>query len=213
VTKTGIVLQAVDSGALTVSPFLYSSYVTLTALATAITALGNGWSAQVQGGDGANDYTNWPSQDLYVAPSFGDGIESQGALTARNCYAELKMHTYELQGYQWDPRGWLLRAIPYTDPELLHPEDLIWPVGINNFRIQYTAGYQEVPPAVVEACAEWVSFLWYLTQRDPALQHIVPSSNTANTQGWGSVVSKAGQPPDHVKTLLAPYRRFVVAPW
>jgi hypothetical protein len=34
------------------------------------------------------------------------------------------MHTYELAGYQFDPRGWLLRAIPYTDPELLHPEDL-----------------------------------------------------------------------------------------
>ena len=61
------------------------------------------------------------------------------------------MHTYELQGYQWDARGWLLRAIPYTDPELLHPEDLILPVGINNFRIQYTAGYTTVPEAVQEA--------------------------------------------------------------
>src|SRR5438132_12240383 len=30
---------------------------------------------------------------------------------------------------------------PYTDPELLHPEDLIWPVGINNFRISYQAGF------------------------------------------------------------------------
>jgi hypothetical protein len=49
-------------------------------------------------------------------------------------FAELKMHTYELAGFQWDSRGWLLRAIPYTDPELMHPEDLVWPVGINNVK-------------------------------------------------------------------------------
>ena len=61
------------------------------------------------------------------------------------------MHTYELAGYQWNCRGRLLRAIPYTDPELLHPEDLVWPVGINNLRVQYTAGYSTVPEAIQEA--------------------------------------------------------------
>jgi len=44
-----------------------------------------------------------------------------------------------------DPRP--SSTISYTDPELLHPEDLVWPVGINNLRIQYTAGYNVIPEA------------------------------------------------------------------
>src|SRR5205085_4790855 len=135
---------------------------------TAITALGNGWVGQIVG-DSSGDYGLWPSADLWVAPSFGDGLTSQGSLTARGQNAELKMHTYELAGYQFDPRGWLLRAIPYTDPELLHPEDLLWPVGLNNCRVQYTAGYSTIPEAVQEACAEWVAIAYYGTIRDPGL--------------------------------------------
>src|SRR5205085_11752814 len=140
--------------------------VTLSALAAAVSALGNGWSAQVVGD--ATNYGSWPSADLFVPGSYGDALEtkagatSQGALQCvAGSFAELKMHTYELAGYQWDARGWLLRAIPYTDPELLHPEDLVWPVGINNLRVQYTAGYATVPEAVQEACAQWVAQLYY----------------------------------------------------
>jgi len=55
------------------------------------------------------------------------------------------MHTYELQGFQWDVRGWLLRAIPYTDPEAAAPRGPGVPQGVNNFRVQYTAGYATVP--------------------------------------------------------------------
>jgi hypothetical protein len=119
------------------------------------------------------------------------------------------MHTYELQGYQWDARGWLLRAIPYTDPELLHPEDLIFPVGVNNFRVQYTAGYSTVPEAVQEATARWVAYAYYLTQRDPALLHQVPASGT--TTGWGPTASGRASPPADVRALLAPYRRHTVS--
>jgi hypothetical protein len=200
--------------AVTETLLTWASYPTLSQLATAVSALGNGWSAQAVG-DG-NDYSNWPSADLWVPASYGDPLDnssgilqSQGNLTARGQFAELKMHTYELAGYQWDARGWLLRAIPYTDPELIHPEDLIWPWGINNFRIQYTAGYTTVPEAVQEACAEWVAFLYFLTTRDPALSHQVPVSGT--TSGWAPVAGKApASPPDHVKGLLAPYRRYEV---
>ena len=108
------------------------------------------------------------------------------AQSGAGSFAELKMHTYELQGFQWDPRGWLLRAIPYTDPELLHPEDLIWPVGIANFRVQYTAGYTTVPEAVQEACARWVALMWNLTQRDPGLagQSVGGALAQRWTAGW-----------------------------
>jgi hypothetical protein len=207
VTSTGLTLVRVASGvSSTDTSVTWAGNATLTAVANAVNALGNGWSAQVVGD--SNDYGKWPSADLYIPPSYGDGVQSQGALTARGTNAELKLHTYELQGYQWDPRGWLLRAIPYTDPELLHPEDLIWPVGINNFRIQYTAGYTTIPEAVQEACAEWVAAQFFLTGRDPALRSQRVSGAIA--QEWTGLEPDTARPPAVVARLLAPYRRYTV---
>jgi hypothetical protein len=185
---------------------------TLNAVAAAVNALGTGWSAQVVGdagqGGGPGDYGLWPSADLYVPPSYGDGVSNQGALTARGQYAELKMHTYELAGYQLDARGWLLRAIPYTDPELLHPEDLIFPVGVNNFRVQYTAGYTTVPEAVQEACAEWVTDVYFRTLRDPSLSAQAVQGQVS--QAWAGERIDSLRPPGYVARLLAPYRRYTI---
>jgi hypothetical protein len=114
------------------------------------------------------------------------------------------MHTYELAGFQFDPRGWLLRAIPYTDPELLNPEDLAFPWGINNFRVQYTAGYTTVPEGVQEACAQWVSELWNQTKRDPAALSITVTGSGFSAYNPNQI---AAGPPPQVKALLAPYRR------
>jgi hypothetical protein len=215
VTSTGIQCWRMASGvAVLETLLLYTTYPTMTAMANAITALGNGWAAQIVGDSGSlyGDYGLWPSSDLWIIPSFGTGATSQGALNCRGANAELKMHTYELQGYQWDARGWLLRAIPYTDPELLHPEDLVWPVGINNFRIQYTAGYATIPEAVQEATAEWVSAMYFATQRDPALvSQTIPGSIAQNWgSGGGSDGSSNREPPANVCRLLQPYRRYSV---
>jgi hypothetical protein len=145
--NTGLQLVAVKNGVKTTTTagLTYAGNVTLTALAAAVNGVGSGWSAQVVG-DSTN-YGSWPSADLYwppAFPTFSGGTSGQGALACpAGSYAELKMHTYELQGFQWDARGWLLRAIPYTDPELLHPEDLVFPVGINNFRVQYTVSFRQ----------------------------------------------------------------------
>ncbi len=215
VTSLGLKLtRSKGGGTLTEAIQTWSNNPTLTLLAAAVSAIGNGWSGQAVG-DSTN-YGGWPSADLYVPGSYGDALEgsgtleSQGALScAAGSFAELKMHTYELQGYQWDPRGWLLRAIPYTDPELLHPEDLIFPVGINNFRVQYTAGYTTVPEAVQEACAEWVAELYWQAQRDPMLASTKVSGGASTVlrvpAGW------TGRPSDTVVRLLAPYRRLSVA--
>jgi hypothetical protein len=210
VTSTGLSLTRVASGvSSTDNSVTFASNVTLAAVVTAVNALGNGWSASYVGD--SNDYGSWPSADLYIPGSFGDALEgagtlqSQGALTARGTNAELKMHTYELSGYQWDPRGWLLRAIPYSDPELLHPEDLIWPIGINNFRIQYTAGYTTVPEAIQEACGEWCAICWFMIQHDPGLSTSVTSSTS---QSW---LPFNGQPPEKIRALLAPFRRLTIA--
>jgi hypothetical protein len=210
VSSTGLVLTGVASGVkTTITSVTWASYPTLQAVASAINALGSGWSAQVVG-SASGDYGLWPSADLYVPPSFGDGTQSQGALTCvGGAFAELKMHTLELAGYQFDPRGWLLRAIPYSDPELLHPEDLVWPTGICNFRVQYTAGYTTIPEAVQEACARWVARIYYLTTRDPSLlgQAIAGAANLK----WGLRPILDHEPPEEIRALLAPYRRHTVA--
>jgi hypothetical protein len=211
VTSTGLQLWRSASGVAHTETLLsWASYPTLSQLATAITALGNGWQGLIVGDVAlTGDYGNWPSADLWVPPSWGDGTTSQGNLTARGQNAELKMHTYELQGYQFDSRGWLLRAIPYTDPELLHPEDLVWPVGINNLRIQYTAGYTTIPEGVQEACTQWVAVLYYQTLRDPNTQSFAqaPSGGTATSTSYAAPTA----PPAQVAALLAPYRRLTVS--
>lgn len=209
ITSTGLKLVRVASGVtINDTSITWANNLTLQAVVNAVNALGGGWMAQVVGqADG--DYGKWPAADLYVPPSYGDGTQSQGGLTCRGNNAELKLHTYELQGYQWDARGWLLRAIPYTDPELLHPEDLIWPIGINNFRVQYTAGYSTIPEAVQEACALWVAERYYETTRDPSVIHQVGTTGT----GWADLYPPKGQGvvPAKVRALLAPYRRHTVA--
>ena len=101
------------SGVLTTTALTFAANLTVSAFAAAITALGNGWSAQAVG-DSGGDYGLWPSADFYVPTSFGDGLASQGNLTARGQNAELKMHTYELAGYQFDQRGWLAIKDPET---------------------------------------------------------------------------------------------------
>jgi hypothetical protein len=209
ITSTGLSLFRSNAGtSFTDTSSLYATYPTLTAIAGNINGLGNGWSAQVVG-DSTN-YGGWPSADLYVPPSFGDGTTSQGALQCvAGSFAELKMHTYELQGYQFDPRGWLLRAIPYTDPELLLPEDLVFPVGIQNFRIQYTAGYTTVPEGVQQACAVWVGKMYRETNRDQLLvAHASTSAGTTTADTYRAEGPGRG-PPKEVAALLAPFRRLL----
>ena len=168
VLPTGVRLTSVTNGVKTVvtAGLTFAGNVTILTLQNAINGLGSGWSATGQG------YDTWPSADLYCpngsTTDYTQGNAGQGALQCvAGSFAELKLHTYELQGYQINERqGGLLRAIPYTDPELLHPEDLIWPVGVNNFRIQYTAGYTTVPEDVQEACVQLVAYHFRLGPRE-----------------------------------------------
>jgi hypothetical protein len=201
VTNAGLTLTWTTSGVVSTNTSItYATNPTILALQNAVNALGSGWSAVGAG------YDQWPAVDLYcpngVSGSSGPQPVYAGALTAAGQFAELRMHTYELAGYQTDQRrGWLLRAIPYTDPELLHPEDLIWPAGINNFRIQYTAGYASVPEDVQEATAELVATMFAERGRDAYLlsEHLVGSASYT-VEKLGALL------PCRIRALLAPYR-------
>ena len=101
-----------------------------------------------------------------------------------------------------------MRAIPYTDPELLHPEDLIWPPGVGNFRIQYAAGYTTIPESIQEACASWTEHLYYAYQRNPS----IVTTASAPAGGTATSVTYMGlsTPPNHVRGLLDAFRRHSV---
>lgn len=208
ITSSGLTLVRVASGVKSTSTSVtFAGNATLQAVASAVNALGSGWSAQVVGG-----YELWPAADLWCPngnatdPEWS-GLAGQGALNAvRGVFAELKMHTFELSGYQCNPgQGWLLRAIPYSDPELLHPEDLIWPAGVANFRIQYTAGYSTIPEDVQEACTELVVSYFKMFDQNQLLRR-------ESLAGQSRTQFVFGQPfPPNVAALLAPYRQHLVA--
>lgn len=186
VTAVGLTLLRVASGVPSTDLAPFAGNATLNALAAAVNAVGNGWSAQVAGGFGL-----WPAADLRGP---------QGALNACGQGAALQMHTAELAGYQVDERrGWLLRAVPYTDPELTQPPDLVWPVGVGNFRVQYTAGYSAVPDDVQEACAALTATWFQQRGRDLSLS----AENVAGTYSYAT--AGVDRLPPRVRALLHPY--------
>src|SRR5581483_919483 len=143
----------------------WASAATLSAVAAAVNALGNGWSATA-----ASEHGSRAASDLRPI---------QGALNAKDQAAELLLHTEELADYQVDgPRGWLIRPGG-------------WRVGTRNYRVGYTAGYETVPEDVQEACAEWVAALFYQTKRDSGLFQDAMPSVVSRT----SALSAHGMPP------------------
>ncbi len=188
VTSAGLELVRVASGTLTRDTSVtFASFPTLAAVAAAVTALGSGWAARVA----SAEFDLFASQDLWVAPSFGDAQQSQGAVDCRGRYAGLRLHVSELGDYGWDARGWLHRACG-------------WEGGAGYWRVQYTAGYQEMPEDVQEACAAWVSVLFEQTKHDPSLATLAVPGMVSQTWTQPRV-----QPPTRIAALLAPYRRQI----
>jgi hypothetical protein len=146
VTSTGVILTRVASGVSSSSTVTFAGNVTLSAVAAAINALGNGWSASVI--DAAD--AKRASADLRSL---------QGALNAKDAPAELVLHKEELYDFFVDaPRGILRRPAR-------------WCGGQGFWRVIYTAGYATVPEDIQEACAQWVAHLFWQTKRDPGLAH------------------------------------------
>jgi hypothetical protein len=151
VTADGLTLVRVAAGVTTTDTSVtWAAHATLDAVAAAVNALGNGWSAAVVAEHGSR--------------AAADLRPIQGALRAKDRDAGLILHTEELSDYDVDARhGWLIRASG-------------WRRGTRNYRIVYTAGHETVPEDVQEACAEWVAALFYQTRRDSGLsQEAVPA--------------------------------------
>jgi hypothetical protein len=177
-------LQRTSSGSVSLYTLAFASYPTLGQLAAQINAdavsSGSGWQALVAAG-----YEKWPTADLYPP--------IQGAHNAAGVFCDLRMHAEELTGFQIDPaRGYLMRSLVATDPDFVMPYDPIWPRGLLNFRIQYTAGWATIPEDVQEACAQMVAAYFRLDAREIAGTPI-PASVAALLLPWRSrTVSSLG---------------------
>jgi hypothetical protein len=174
VLADGVALASVASGTPTTTTIAFASAPTLNALATAIAAV-TGWSANVLDADRGL----FASADLAACP---------GTWAARAAAAELRMYTGEIHDYEFDARLGVLRRV------------LGWPGGVSSYRITYTAGFDDVPEDVQEACAQLAAQMFWQTKRDPGLaQEAITSIVSRSTvKGWSS----------SIRDLLAPYRRI-----
>ena len=159
VTSTGVTLTRVASGVNSSNSLTFAGNVTLTALAAAVNALGNGWSASL-------------ASSAFAERAAADLRALQGAFAAKDAAAELRIHLQEAGAYDSDAaHGLLIRGGG-------------WRGSRQFWRIIYTAGYASVPEDVQEACAQWVAMLFWQTKRDPGLAHETVTGSVARTPHW-----------------------------
>lgn len=169
-------LTRVASATTTKNDLLWTSYTTLATLATAITAVGNGWSASVLD----TNYNTWASEDLRPI---------QGSLSAANsAKVALKAHLEEMDDYDL----------------LVEEGALVLSDGAfrgDEIRVVYTAGYEDVPEDIQQACAIMVAGSFIETKRDP----MSPQTKTADFS-YNASGSFQMPWPANVLRLIAPYR-------
>ena len=190
VTSTGITLVRVASGTVTTDTSVtFAGNATINAVATAINALGNGWSASA-----VANYGLRASADLRAI---------QGARNALNFQAEFRIHVDDLSEYEIDASRGMLQRTAFYLQDVFPVERATWYGGLNWWRVIYTAGFATIPEDVQEACAQWVAQLFKQTKRDPGL-----ASKFTATESY-SVLQKM---PDTTRQLLLPYRCHRVGP-
>lgn len=158
-TSSGIVLFAVNSGVPVNVNLLYSAYPTVQAIGNAITALPNGWNVAIQSGS-YGSFALFPSADLRVM---------QGATTALNggVFLEIYEELMALGTYGWGAGdgdevngGWQSGCGWRLDENTGELFASNWPRGEQRIRVDYTAGFAEVPSAVQEATVQHAKDLY-----------------------------------------------------
>lgn len=139
ITTTSLVLSRIASGVTTSNTLLYATYVTIAELATAITAVGNGWSASV-----GSSLDTWASSDL--------GVFSGTTHEARNASAQLLIFNRYIGGYRLKADRGIVEFNPYGNVGA--------PVRNGLLRVAYRAGYETVPEELVQVAAEMVALCY-----------------------------------------------------
>lgn len=178
VLKTGLKLVKVASGVITDDVTVtWTANVTVNAVKSAVNLLGSGWDASVPD----SNYGTWASEDFRYP---------QGALSAANSTkVPLKVHIEEEDEYDVEEKdGFLLKSSG-------------WARGINNWRVIYTAGFEEIPQDLQEACAIMVAGAFNQTKRDP----MSASTKTADFS-YNASQMFAMPWPQNVLRILASYK-------
>ncbi|HVJ81508.1 MAG TPA: hypothetical protein VNC50_10600 [Planctomycetia bacterium] len=140
-TATGLVLTKVAAGVETIdSSITWAGQPTLDAVATAVAALGAGWTATV-----ASGLENWASLDLRPRDA---------AIVAAPRPGEFLIHERELLECRIELETGLVGGA--------------LPRGVGNIRAVYTAGFATIPDDVQQACALVVAD-WYSASKKDAL--------------------------------------------
>jgi len=196
-TSTSLKLIRVASGTSTTSTLTWASYSTVGALATAINALGNGWSATVTGG-----YSNWATTELVSREG------PLGALTPIGATFDVFSYDYQLidvdrrAGMVYFGRGsqGSVTDSAWVDPILGSDLDLTWGTFRPQVRVGYNAGYSTIPMDIQQACLLIVQSMFANQTTDPRFTEV----------RLGDKSFKLNQPPTQVpataQQLLAPYR-------
>ena len=165
---TGLALQLVASGVVSTATVTFTANMTVQALATAVTALGNGWSATAD-----SAYGLWPVADLRAVQGYLPAVTPQ--------QAELKIHTTDLP-FDIDEKAGILvlQALnssttnPWRSTRWGPPLATSWgdqQLGgqFQGLRVVYTAGLAVIPEDIQQAAALTVADWLRLLALDPRL--------------------------------------------
>jgi hypothetical protein len=201
-TATGLTLFRMASGTATTTSLASSTYPTVGQIATAINALGSGWSATPQAQTLGGDFSRWPTNDFKPL---------QGATSAFLGGAFLEMYTEDVQpflsssfcsagdddcGYcgNWSSAGWRLDD---QTGELFGR----FPRGRLNIRIDYSAGFATIPQPLQEATVQLTQDLYQASLVNSTLKKATLGSASFELKSASSAVQLSGK----VEALIASF--------
>jgi hypothetical protein len=141
--STGLTLKFVNNAVTTPNVLTWTANETIGDLANAVNAIGNGWVAYL-----SPQFESWASSDLSVYRT---------TQSARNIQAIFSPHYFWLSDYEFNPQT----------GELVTGSG--WNGGYQAYRVQYTAGYSEIPEPLVQATVELAAATWQAGKSDPNL--------------------------------------------
>lgn len=160
-TVTGITLNWTSNGTLTTTTVTYTANETISALATAINAVGSGWSALVTTGATSQGYGSWPVTELT------GGYQGQGCLQGQG--AQFYCYSTDLSDYHFladDGRATGMLCCSYSGGSVNSPrwgpDWAAWSDGgfdnqlEGRVKVTYNAGFAIIPGPVQLATAELV---------------------------------------------------------
>ena len=191
---TSVRLTRIASANVTTNDLPFSTYATLASVASAINAIGNGWTAQTLG-----LFASWPSTDLKPL---------QGAVSALGIGRSFEVYTEDVSAFTyWPPGDSCIDGGDCAAPAGWRLDDETgqlyarFPRGHLNIRIDYTAGFATIPQAVQEACVQLACDLYNAGLVNTTLKKATLGNGSFELKDQSSTAVLSGK----VSMLLARY--------